>query len=233
VSRGVSVRGFSSYPLIAIALLVFLASHVLVALQLHYTVIDVDHAPSTCAFWSWTAAFAAMAVALPTLMLGTVVTQLVGTRSALFRRTFAGFSFQHDCQLLQRANEGLFDRPAEARRACYVTAPAPSDVADGWRDRCGDGGCVVDVATGATISGGLSMPHSPRWHRGKLWLLNSRTGELGYVELDSGVFQPVAFCPGYLRGSAFCGDHAVVTLSKPRHVTFTGLAVLVAATCCV
>lgn len=40
-----------------------------------------------------------------------------------------------------------------------------------------------------------------------------------------GRFEPVAFCPGYLRGLAFVGDYAVVTLSKPRHdPTFGGLA---------
>jgi uncharacterized protein (TIGR03032 family) len=33
-------------------------------------------------------------------------------------------------------------------RVRYVTAVASSDVADGWRDRRGDGGCVIDVPTG-------------------------------------------------------------------------------------
>lgn len=108
-------------------------------------------------------------------------------------------------------------------RPAYVTAVADCDVADGWRDRRRDGGCVVDVASGEIVAGGLSMPHSPRWYRDKLWLLNSGTGEFGSIDLKSGQFEPVAFCPGYLRGLAFAGDYAVVTLSKPRHVTFHGL----------
>jgi uncharacterized protein (TIGR03032 family) len=54
-------------------------------------------------------------------------------------------------------------------------------------------------------------------------LVNSGTGEFGRIDLASGRFEPVAFCPGYLRGLAFVGDYAVVTLSKPRHVTFQGL----------
>jgi uncharacterized protein (TIGR03032 family) len=116
---------------------------------------------------------------------------------------------------------GLALRDGAAR---YVTALAASDVADGWRDRRQDGGCVVDVATGElVVPGGLSMPHSPRWHRDRLWLLNSGTGELGHADLSTGRFEPVAFCPGYLRGLSFAGDYAVVTLSKPRHMTFTGL----------
>jgi uncharacterized protein (TIGR03032 family) len=105
----------------------------------------------------------------------------------------------------------------------YVTAVAACDVVDGWRDRRRDGGCVVDVMSNEIVASSLSMPHSPRWHRDRLWLLNSGTGEFGCFDLDRGRFEPVAFCPGYLRGLAFAGDYAVVTLSKPRHVTFHGL----------
>jgi uncharacterized protein (TIGR03032 family) len=109
-------------------------------------------------------------------------------------------------------------------RAAYVTAVADSDVADGWRDRRRDGGCVIDVASNEIVARGLSMPHSPRWYRDRLWLVNSGTGEFGSIELSTGRFKPIAFCPGYLRGLTFVGDYAVVTLSKPRHVTFHGLA---------
>jgi uncharacterized protein (TIGR03032 family) len=109
-------------------------------------------------------------------------------------------------------------------RAAYVTAVADSDVVDGWRDRRRDGGCVVDVAANEIVARGLSMPHSPRWYRERLWLLNSGTGEFGSVDVASGKFEPIAFCPGYLRGLSFVGDYAVVTLSRPRHVTFHGLA---------
>lgn len=109
-------------------------------------------------------------------------------------------------------------------RPAFVTVVSRSDVADGWRDKRQDGGCVLDVATGEAVCTGLSMPHSPRWYRDRLWVLNSGTGEFGQVELASGRFVPVAFCPGYLRGLAFQGDFAIVTLSKPRHVSFQGLA---------
>jgi len=98
-------------------------------------------------------------------------------------------------------------------------------VADGWRDRRGDGGCVIDVQTGDTVCSGLSMPHSPRVYRDKLWLLDSGTGYLGSVNLGSGKFEPLAFLPGYQRGLCFVGDFAVVGLSKPReNKTFSGLA---------
>ncbi len=108
-------------------------------------------------------------------------------------------------------------------RPAHVSVVADCDVADGWRDRRQDGGCLIDVACGEIVTRGLSMPHSPRWYRDRLWVLNSGTGELGTVDLATGQFGPIAFCPGYLRGLAFIGDYAVVTLSKPRHVTFLGL----------
>ena len=67
------------------------------------------------------------------------------------------------------------------------------------------------------------MPHSPRWHAGRLWLHNSGTGEFGFV--DGGKFQPLCFCPGYLRGLSFAGNYAIMGLSKPRDSkTFAGLA---------
>jgi len=109
--------------------------------------------------------------------------------------------------------------------AGYVTAISCSDVAGGWRSRRHDGGIVIDIRSNDIVASGLSMPHSPRYHEGKLWLLNSGSGELGYVDTREGQFQPVIFCPGYLRGLAFCGDYAIVGLSKPRdNKLFRGLS---------
>lgn len=109
----------------------------------------------------------------------------------------------------------------------YVTAVCRSDVVDGWRDRRHDGGVVIDIDTNEIIAEGLSMPHSPRWHDGKIWLLNSGTGELGWIDTSvddkSKRFTPVAFFPGFLRGLAFHNGYAFATLSKPRHQRFDGL----------
>ncbi len=106
----------------------------------------------------------------------------------------------------------------------YVTTVSRSDVTDGWRDRRHDGGCVIDVSTGEVVCSNLSMPHSPRLYRNQLWLLNSGTGFFGKVDLDRGKFEPITFCPGYLRGMALVGDFAVVGLSRPReNKTFSGL----------
>lgn len=105
----------------------------------------------------------------------------------------------------------------------HVSLVAASDVADGWREGRAEGGQVVCVATGEAVLAGLSMPHSPRWHEGRLWLLNSGRGELGFLGPD-GRFEAVAFCPGYARGLAFLGRYALVGLSLARGSrTFQGL----------
>ncbi len=104
------------------------------------------------------------------------------------------------------------------------TAVSTSDVADGWRERRREGGVVIDVRDNRLVATGLSMPHSPRVYRDRLWLLNSGTGNFGSIDLTNGRFEPLTFCPGYLRGLAFVGDYAVTSLSRPRHdTTFGGL----------
>jgi uncharacterized protein (TIGR03032 family) len=111
--------------------------------------------------------------------------------------------------------------------AAYVTAVSRSDTIDGWRDRRTDGGVVIDVRSGKIVCEGLSMPHSPRLHKGELWLLNSGTGELGVVEgaaTGKGKFVPRVFCPGFARGLTIQGGFAFVGLSKPRYKRFEGLA---------
>ena len=114
-------------------------------------------------------------------------------------------------------------------KPAYVTAVSRSNTIDGWRDRRESGGIVIDVQTDRIICEGLSMPHSPRLHKGELWILNAGSGELGVVvppKVSSGMgrFQPRVFSPGFLRGLAFHGNLAIVGLSKPRYKRFEGLA---------
>ncbi|MBC7858214.1 MAG: TIGR03032 family protein [Burkholderiaceae bacterium] len=106
----------------------------------------------------------------------------------------------------------------------YATLCGRSDTPIGWKPMKGGehgGGCVVDIASGQVVCEGLSMPHSPRWHEGRLWLLNSGAGDFGYVDFASGKFVAVARCPGFARGLAFVGDYAVIGLSKLRDNAFS------------
>ena len=109
-------------------------------------------------------------------------------------------------------------------KPAYMTAVSTSNTFDGWRDQRESGGVLLEVKSGKVLCSGLSMPHSPRWYKGKLWLHNSGHGEFGYINFSKKKFEPVAFCPGYLRGLDFVDDYAVVGLSLPReNSSFTGL----------
>jgi uncharacterized protein (TIGR03032 family) len=101
-------------------------------------------------------------------------------------------------------------------RPRYVTALAATDTAQGWRAVKAHGGVIVDVASGATVLHTLSMPHSPRWHAGRLWFLNSGAGELCAADPGRPGYTVAAVLPGFLRGLCFVGGYAVVGLSKLR-----------------
>ena len=121
---------------------------------------------------------------------------------------------------------GLAMADGEAR---YVTCVGSGSVVDSWRDERIDGGIAIDVKTGEIVARGMSMPHSPRWYRDRLWIANAGTGELGYVDFETQTFVPIFFGPGFLRGLCFVGDYAVVGSSKPRRGDlYSGLALDVA-----
>lgn len=112
----------------------------------------------------------------------------------------------------------------EDGRPRFVTAAGRTDAPRAWHEARTGNGCVIDIASREVVAGGLTMPHSPRLHDGRLYLCSAGTGELGEIELASGRFNPIAFCPGFARGIGFAGDHALVGLSLPRqHRDFSGL----------
>lgn len=114
----------------------------------------------------------------------------------------------------------------ESGRPRYVTAVAESDVVDGWRQHRADGGVVIDLASGGTVARGLSMPHSPRLHGGRLWVLDSGHGTLATVDLATGKLDRVARCHGFARGLDLVGHYALIGLSLPRYnSTFQGLPI--------
>lgn len=117
---------------------------------------------------------------------------------------------------------GLAMREGKPR---YVTALARTDEAHGWREHKGTSGLIVDVTTNEVIAEGLSMPHSPRWHDNRLWVLESGKGTLGVVNLDTGAVETIATLPGFTRGLAFIGPYALVGLSQVRESVFTQLPI--------
>jgi uncharacterized protein (TIGR03032 family) len=98
----------------------------------------------------------------------------------------------------------------------FVTALGTTDIRDGWRADKPHGGCIIDVPSGEFVTRGLSMPHSPRWRDGKLWVLESGTGGIVLVDRATGRRDTVVQLPGFTRGWAMAGRYAFVGLSKIR-----------------
>jgi uncharacterized protein (TIGR03032 family) len=113
-----------------------------------------------------------------------------------------------------------------AGRPAFVTALGRTDIPRGWVPTKATGGILMHVDSNEIVMDGLCMPHSPRWHDGKLWLLNSGLGELSIVDPQRGSHSTVAALPGYVRGLHFVGPYALIGLSKVRtkHI-FDGLPV--------
>lgn len=111
-------------------------------------------------------------------------------------------------------------------KPAFVSAAAHANTIDGWRNNRANGGIIIDIQDNRVICEGLSMPHSPRFHDCKLWILNSGAGELGIIDITKRkghLYEKVAFLTGFLKGLAFVEHFAVVGLSRPRHGSFEGL----------
>jgi len=68
------------------------------------------------------------------------------------------------------------------------------------------------------------MPHSPRWYRDQLWLLESGQGTIGRVDLATGKYESIAQLPGFTRGLSFLGPLAFIGLSQVREsAVFSGI----------
>ena len=76
------------------------------------------------------------------------------------------------------------------------------------------------------VARGLSMPHSPRWHADRLWVLESGAGSLSVVDESTGRLTHVALLPGFTRGLDFVGPYAFVGLSQVRETAvFSGIPI--------
>lgn len=101
-------------------------------------------------------------------------------------------------------------------RVRYVTALGLTNVKDGWRANKAAGGILMDVPSGEIVVHRLCMPHSPRWHEGQLWVLESGTGSIVRINRETSGKQVIAQLPGFTRGLAMVGPYAFVGLSKIR-----------------
>ena len=106
----------------------------------------------------------------------------------------------------------------------YVTALGETNSQGGWRENKRDGGILMDVVENRIVARGLSMPHSPRFYKNRLWFLESGIGGIGWFEPESlhqgepgqAVHRTVAQLPGFTRGLDFVGPFAFIGLSEVR-----------------
>jgi uncharacterized protein (TIGR03032 family) len=98
----------------------------------------------------------------------------------------------------------------------YVTALSETDTPQGWREVKAAGGCLIEVPSGRIVVGGLSLPHSPRVHGGRVYLLQSGHGRLDVTDPAGARVDAVATLPGVVRGLALHDGLAFVGLSKAR-----------------
>lgn len=109
-------------------------------------------------------------------------------------------------------------------RPAFVTAFGEKNEPRSWRENKRNGGLIIDVASNEVIVRGLSMPHSPRWYKGKLWVLESGEGSIGTIDVKTGRYEAIASFPGFTRGLSFLGPLAFVGLSQVREsATFSGI----------
>ena len=121
-------------------------------------------------------------------------------------------------------------------RPAFVTALGTTDTPGGWRSNKKSGGVLMEVSSGEVIASGLSMPHSPRWYDGRLWVLESGSGGFGWIDPATGKYEAVTELPGFTRGLDFCGPLAFIGLSQVREsAVFSGIAIAerpLAERCC-
>ncbi len=107
-------------------------------------------------------------------------------------------------------------------RPRFATALGETNDPQGWRANKAGGGVLIDIDSGESIVRGLSMPHSPRWYAGRMWVLESGRGTLATIDLAKGRVETMIELPGFTRGLAFAGPYAFVGLSQVRESNVFG-----------
>ncbi|MCA9070390.1 MAG: DUF4915 domain-containing protein, partial [Planctomycetaceae bacterium] len=111
-------------------------------------------------------------------------------------------------------------------RPKYVTCLGATNSNEGWRNNKATGGVVIDIETDEILARGLCMPHSPRFHANRLWVLNSGEGGFGFIDMQTGQYEPVAQLPGFTRGLCFRDEFAFIGLSQVRETAiFSGIPI--------
>lgn len=98
----------------------------------------------------------------------------------------------------------------------YATALGRANSHLGWKKNYLNGGILINIAKNSIVKSGLSMPHSPRKHSGKIYLLCSSKGTL--CEFNPKTKKSLALLKvnHFLRGLCLIENYAFVGISKIR-----------------
>lgn len=106
-------------------------------------------------------------------------------------------------------------------RVRFVTAFAETDKRRGYRDLPLDSGVIIDVMNNTIIAKGLGLPHSVRLYDDALYVLDSATGSLWRMDLETRAGAAVAHLPGFTRGMCRIGDTLIIGISPMRDTART------------
>lgn len=111
-------------------------------------------------------------------------------------------------------------------KPAYVTTFSTFNEPGMWRKGNKFDGTLMDVERNEILLRGLSMPHSPRYYRDRVYYCNSGEGQLCRFDPATGQNEILAEVPGFTRGMDFYGSLLFVGLSKVRQSDVTSPAPL-------
>ena len=77
-------------------------------------------------------------------------------------------------------------------------------------------GITINVMNDMIISKGLGMPHSVRLFDGNLFVLDSATGSLWRMDVETRKGEAMARLPGFTRGMRRLGNALIIGISPMR-----------------
>lgn len=101
-------------------------------------------------------------------------------------------------------------------KPAYVTTFSTYNEPGMWRKGGKFSGTLMDVEANSIVIEGLAMPHSPRWHEGRVYFCNSGHGHICSYQPKTKTTEILAEVPGFTRGMDFYGPIMFVGLSKVR-----------------
>ena len=101
-------------------------------------------------------------------------------------------------------------------KPAYVTTFNKYNNRDSWHKSTEFDGTLMDVETNKILVDGLCMPHSPRYHEGKVYYCDSGKGLVCSYDPETGLSKTLIKLQGFPRGMDFYGPLMFVGLSRVR-----------------